>query len=287
MNNTLAVSSRSINLDLDRYIEGRSMMREYLIKDSYSFPASKNDHGQYSIIVQSPIIRDGSDLGRHIRSIKEIAQRLTVLTKCVLGEALNTSPWEMDLFTKKIELIGKMPVGWESNYDLVQKELDRNKRFSMQIEVLPHRFIALQESPFKDYINALKHYPRLQPIERDLLQVLNDADLVSFTGRYMLLSKALEMVSAMCPPKKGRDERIRILLPELYERFKGTTLSDLMNLANNRKETRHYVDKSSESLSHPSMSEEELKMFYSLTNQLCLNIVRRSLGLGIVDFCPE
>ena len=269
---------------MDRFEEGRSIMKEYLIKDSYSFPASNNDHGQYSIIVQSPIIRDRSDLGRHIQSIQKIAQRLTVLTKCVLGVALNTSPWEMDLFTKKIELIGRMPVGWESNYDIIQKELDRYKRFSTQVEVTPHRFVALQESPFKDYINALKHYPRLKPIERDLLQILNDADLVSFTGRYMLLSKALEMVSAMCPPKKGRDERIRILLPELVERFNGTTLSDLMNLANNRKETRHYVDKSSESLSHPPMSEEELRSFYSLTNQLCLNIIRRSLGLGIVVF---
>ena len=35
------------------------------------------------------------------------------------------------------------------------------------------------------------------------------------------------------------------------------------------------------------MSEEELKLFYSMTNQLCLNILRRSLGLGLVNFSTD
>lgn len=60
-----------------------------------------------------------------------------------------------------------------------------------------------------------------------------------------------------------------------------------MNLANNRRETRHYVGKINESFSHPAMSEEELKLFYSMTNQLCLNIIRQSLGLGIVNFSTD
>mgnify|MGYP004614667533 FL=1 len=35
------------------------------------------------------------------------------------------------------------------------------------------------------------------------------------------------------------------------------------------------------------MSEEGLKLFYSMTNQLCLNILRRSLGLGLVNFSTD
>jgi len=85
-------------------------------------------------------------------------------------------------------------------------------------------------------------------------------------------------------PLSGKDDRIQNLLPELVEQFKGTTIRDMMNLANNRKETRHYVDKSKETLSHQAMSEDELKLFYTFTNQLCLNLIRRSLGLGIVDY---
>ena len=115
---------------------------------------------------------------------------------------------------------------------------------------------------------------------------MNDADLASFTSRYMLLSKALEMINAMYP-LKGTDNRIQTLLPELVDKFDGMTLKDLMNLANNRKETRHYVDRSDDSLSHPAMSEDELKLFYSKSNQLCLNILRRSLGLGLVDFSAD
>lgn len=284
MNNILVATSNPINIDLENYVAGRSIVSGYLIKDAYTPPASKISHGQYLIIIESPLIREESDLSKHARSIKAFAQRLTILTKCVLGEALNTSPWETDVFTKRIELIGQMPDGWVSNYSSIQDELDKKKGLHLHLEgVEPHHFYTLIESPFKDYIKALKQFSHLKPIERDLLQVLNDADLVSFTGRYMLLSKALEMVNAM-HPLSGKDDRIQNLLPELVEQFKGTTIRDMMNLANNRKETRHYVDKSKETLSHQAMSEDELKLFYTFTNQLCLNLIRRSLGLCIVDY---
>lgn len=287
MNSILVTNSKPILLDLDNYAEGKSTIKGYLIKDSYSFPKTKVDHGQYRIIIESPIIRDDSDLSRHLNAIKGIAQRLTILSKCILGEALNTSPWETDVFTKQIELIGQMPLGWESNYDLVQKELDKKKRLTMHVEVEPHHFWKLPAPPFKDYLVAFKAFPRLKTIERDLLQILNDVDLVSFTGRYMLLGKAIEMVDSMYPFTNGKDDRIQTILPELSEQFNGVTIKTLRGLANTRRETRHYVQQSNKSISHPAMSEEELKLFYSMTNQLCLNIIRRSLGLGLVNFCTD
>ena len=287
MNNILVAQSKPILLDLENYSEGKSTIKGYLIKDAYSFPRTKVHHGQYRIIVESPLIRDDSDLNRHLNAIKGIAQRLTLLSKCVIGEALSTSPWETDIFTKRIELIGQMPLGWESNYDLVKKELDKQKRLSVHIEVEPNHYYRLSASPFNDYLTAFKAFPRLEKNEKDLLQVLNDADLLSYTGRYMLLSKALEIVNAKYPLTTRKDCRIQTILPELVEEFNVVTLKDLMNLANNRRETRHYVGKINESFSHPAMSEEELKLFYSMTNQLCLNIIRQSLGLGIVNFSTD
>lgn len=287
MNNNLITQSKPILLDLEEYAEGKSMISGYLVKDTYSVPKTKVDHGQYRIIIESPIIRDETDLSRHLHSIKEIAQRLTILSKCVIGEALNISPWEIDTFTKRIELIGQMPRGWESNYNNIQEELDKKKRLTSHIVVEPNHYYNLPTSPFNDYITALKAFPRLKSIEKDLLQLLNDADLVSYTGRYMLLSKALEIVNAMYPLTTNKDHRIQTILPELAEEFRGVTLKDLMNLANNRRETRHYVDKTTESLSHQAMSVEERKLFYSMTNQLCLNIIRRSLGLDFVILYPD
>lgn len=284
MNNILVIESKPILLDLDNYEVGKSMIKEYLIRDTYSFPSTRVDHGQYRIIIESPIIRDDTDFSYHLQSIKEIARRLTILSKCILGEALNTSPWETDIFTKRIEPIDQMPLGWKSNYELVKKEIDNTKRISVHIEVIPSHYCIRNSSPFNDYLSALKAFPRLKTNERDLLQVLNDADLVSFTGRYMLLSKALEMVNAMYPLTKRKDDRIQTIMPELVEQFNGVTIKELMNLANNRRETRHYIDKSRTSLCHQAMSEDERKLFYSMSNQLCLNIIRRSLGLGIVNF---
>ena len=93
----------------------------------------------------------------------------------------------------------------------------------------------------------------------------------------MLLGKAIEMVDSMFPFTNGEDDRIQ----------KGVTIKKLRGLANTRRETRHYVQQSNKSLSHPTMSEEELKLFYSMTNQLCLNILRSSLGLGLVNFSTD
>ena len=55
------------------------------------------------------------------------------------------------------------------------------------------------KSPFQDFKKSLKIFPKLKVMEKDMLQLLYDSDLVSFTGRYMLLSKALEIVNALHP----------------------------------------------------------------------------------------
>lgn len=287
MNNNLVAKSKPILLDLDNYEEGTSIINGYLIKDSYSIPKIKHEHGQYRLIIESPIISDESDLVNYMHSTKEIAQQLTILSKCVIGEALNISPWEFMSFTRKIETIGQMPPGWESNYDPIQKEFDKKKQFTACLVGEPIHYYMLPKSPFNDFITAFKAFPRLKRIEKDLLQILNDADLVSFTGRYMLLGKAIEMVDSMFPFTNGEDDRIQTILPELSEQFKGVTIKKLRGLANTRRETRHYVQQSNKSLSHPTMSVEERKLFYSMTNQLCLNILRRSLGLGLVNFSTD
>lgn len=284
MNNVLIATSNPIYLDLGYYTEGHSIDKGLIFKDSYLPSKIKTDHGVYRLMIESPVIRDDADLERQTRSIRVLSKRLTLLTKCVLGRALNTSPWEVDLFTKEIQEMGYMPFGWSSNYPVVRDELDKKKKLHLQVvEIEPRLFYTLDKSPFQDFKKSLTSFPKLKMIEKDLLRLLNDADLISFTGRYMLLSKALEIVNAMYP-LKGKDDRIQTLLPELVDQFKGTTIKDMLNLANNRKETRHYVDKSKETLSHPAMTEDELKLFYSFTNQLCLNLIRRSLGLGLVDY---
>ena len=66
--------------------------------------------------------------------------------------------------------------------------------------------------------------------------------------------------------------------PELIECFKGMTIKSLMNLSNNRKETRHYYDKKANA-AHPGMTDDEMKAYYEYSNLLCINVIRQSLGL--------
>lgn len=282
MNNQLVVKSKIIHLDLKYYLQGRAVIDNgFIIKDSY-VTRTKTSHGEYCFTIESPPINNDEDLSFALRKASSLINRITLLNKCILLEALNTSEYETDVFTKYISIVGKMPQGWISNYKDVKEEIDRRKRtFLSIVEVIPTHFVEQEKSPFMDFMNALKMYSKVNRVYIDLLQIINDADLVSFSARYLLLGKALEIVDSLYPLKHRKDNRIVELFPELESYFNGTTLKDLLTLANNRKETRHYIAEKSTLTSHQSMNEEELKKFYYLTNLLCINIIRKQLGLEL------
>lgn len=59
--------------------------------------------------------------------------------------------------------------------------------------------------------------------------------------------------------------------------FDNTTIKDLMNIANNRKETRHY-NKGRNQL-QPSLNGKEAELYYQRIDVLATEIIRRRLGL--------
>ena len=285
MSSFLYAESKVIKLDINHYTPGRAIINNsYIIKDSY-IPRKGFEHGKYTLSIESPIIRAESDLKRISSQTNEIIQRISLLTKCILFEALNTSEREIDSFTKELILEGECPAGWTTNYLQIKKDLQRKNTITSEITVTPNHFIEMEDSPFSEFILALSNYPSINQAVSDLLLFYNDADSVSFTARYMLLSKGLEIIDSIFPLEHRRhDNRIECFFPELIESFGKTTIKDLLALANQRKETRHYISNKQNVLSHPSMTEDELKQFYYLSNLLCVNTVRKELGLTIKTY---
>ena len=275
--------SKTLYLDFDKYEEGHCVYNnKYLIKDSYK-PAGPQKHGEYSLSIESSMIRNENDLRKEAAAIRNIAHCITLLSKCVLGGALNTPERSMNSFTRTFILPSDMPKGWQCNYKDVEKSVTRKGVHLIVDSVTDIQYYALERSPFNDYITALKNYGKLPKSIKDLLTIINDVDLVSYSARYMLIGKALEIVDALYPLNNGKDRRIEQFFPELIDIFNGTTIKDLMNLANNRQESRHYVKKKASLTPHDAMTNYELKKYYDLSNNLCLYIIRRELGLEPVE----
>lgn len=281
MNNSLITYSKEIYIDLHNYHKGHATFQGYTLSDDYVRP-DKIDHGRYRIIIESPIIKDEEDLYQAVEKTREITRTITLLAKCVFGEAINTPENTVDSFTKRILFPGEMPSGWESNYATLKEMLDKDKTVRIRAVGTPRHYFVLEKSPFEDIAKALKGFNKLSEPMKDLLVIMNDVDLITDSSRYMLLGKALEIVDAMKPLKLKRqeqDNRICDLFPEIADKFNGMTLKALKGLSNTRKESRHYIYDKTNIIPHQGMTYGERKDFYYYSTLLCLNLIRKALGL--------
>lgn len=286
MENRLIASSKLILLDVDDYEGGSAVFQRFRIKDSYE-PRSKANHGRYRILIESPIIYSSEDLIRVEEKTRNLAILISSLLKCVIGQALNTTENTIDTFTKQVFFSGQMPLGWNSNYKEVKACLDGDSRLSVDLQGVIEHYCIIEKSPFNELIKALKAYPKLPIQMKDLLVIMNEVDWVSNTSRYMLIGKGLEIIDSFHPLEKKNDDRIHRLFPEIEYLFKGVTLKKLFELANYRKESRHYVGNKKTMTPHQSMTQKELKLYYYCSNLLFVNVLRKALGLQVKAFTME
>lgn len=286
MENRLITTSKQLLLDFDNYEEGRSIIRGFRIKDSYE-PRSKVEHGHYKIIIESPIIRSIDSLAETEDRTRHLVELVSNLLKCVIGQAINITENAADTFTTQVLFPGQMPLGWSSNYKELKANLDKNRRIVVSIQGVLEHYYVIERSPFNELIRAIKAYPRLPGQLKDLLVIMNEVDLVSNTSRYMLIGKGLEIVNSFYPLEKKKDDRIHQLFPEIDYLFNGITIKKLFELANNRKESRHYVLNNKTKTPHHSMTIDELKQYYYCSNLLFVNVLRKALGLKVKAIAME
>lgn len=280
----LISTSKTLLIDIDHYYEGCAVFNDYRIYDSYK-QRTEFSHGQYKLTIESPIISSDDVLYKAYEKAYELAGIVTLLLKCILGEAINTSPRYSNFFTLRALPVGEMPQGWTSNYEDVNDWLHKDDRLKVSIKGFFEHFFVMKDSPFEDLIKALEKYPSLPDHLKELLVITNDMDLVSDSSRYMLIGKGLEIVNAAYPYKRNRnkgDHRIRDYFPEIEPLFDGVTLEHLLFLSNKKRETRHYVVNRNSIDPHPEMTEEELKQYYYCSNLLCINVIRKALDLELL-----
>ena len=287
MSNHLIITSKPLLIDINSYEAGRAIIRGYKILDSYD-PQDSLNHGRYRIIIKSPSICCEDELEKAAEEIRTLINDITLLLKCILGESINVSDNVFDSFTKEVIFIDQMPIGWTSNYQEIKKRIEKQEKIKILVKGWVEHYFHLKESPFNDLIKALNSYDKLTMQHRDLLSIINEIDIVSKTSRYMLIGKGLEIVDSFYPLEHNRkDNRIQHLFPECTGLFKGITLKKLLELANTRRESRHYIADKKTSTPHPQMTEKELKRYYQSSNLLFINVLRKALGLEVVTLVSD
>lgn len=286
MNNKLVYTSDSMNVFIKNYVESKFKYNNWVVSDKYEFNEKSPRHSHYSILVTSPMISNEQELCNYESYGRDIANKITsFIPLCVLLSLINKGTHDF-LTNKSIIVFESAPNGWKTNYREVRKELTvPNNEIYMEIECLGVTgYSILDNSPMKELQIMLEKYNDIKD-EVKYLIFLNDSILSSTNSNiFMLMGKALEIINAMYPLKTKKDRRIEEHFPELTSVFNSYTIKDLMNLSNNRKETRHYIKDKAKLISHESLNEEERIMMYKCTICLITNVLREQLGLPRVNF---
>ena len=99
--------------------------------------------------------------------------------------------------------------------------------------------------------------------------------------RYVLLGKALEIADILLPQEKNKNKMFNLLPEELRKIFGNRNLSWLFEMSNYRMETRHIINKKSNSLLHKEMTDEEYFDFLYISENLISFIVREKFNLEL------
>ena len=149
-------------------------------------------------------------------------------------------------------------------------------------------YVRIPKSPLGELQIVLENYGDLSDTYKFLIFLHNSIKESEDINRYMLIGKALEIVSTIYPFQKNKrqqDTRIKDLHPELLPIFGETTLQDLIDLSNCRQESRHYMRSLKDS--HPKLSIEESEKLYMCSVELITNIIRKHFGLDLLIFVQE
>ena len=214
-----------------------------------------------------------------------MSELVTMLFKYITGASIFFDPDGIDLHRKRILVAGECPAGWSSNFEEICASLSIGPIFIGVPRLLLKPNVQILLSPLYELHIMLLQYWKLDATTQYLMRLNYEADLASNIIRGMAYGKVLEIIDAIHPLPKGRgknDTRIKEYYSEIQELFKGKTIKNLTDLANNRADTRHYVAQKDDVKPHPFMNYDELGEYGPLIDMLAINEVRMKFGLPML-----
>lgn len=284
--NKLIYESIPLNLLIEKYEPHQFEFGGYTFSDKYIPPKEKQMYGSYILKIATGEITESRQLNEYSVKLSQMSKLVTMLFKYITGASIFFDQDGIDLRRKQVLVAGECPAGWSSNFEELCGSLSSSPIFIGVPIILSKPYVSILLSPLYELHIMLLQYWKLDATTRYMMHLNYEADLASNMIRGMAYGKVLEIINAIHPLRKGKgkkDTRIEEFYGEIKELFKGKTIKKLMDLANNRADTRHYVAHNKDNVEpHPFMNYDELGEYGPLIDMLAINEVRMSFGLPIM-----
>lgn len=284
MEHHLTFTTDSMDVCINNYEPYSFDYKGWTVSDKYVHNKNNPRGSSYAIIFSSPLFSDEEELNNYRLSGQDISNLITTLIPVCGLPSLN-SPKFMDFLKDQYIIDYKSaPQGWKTNYDDVLKQIRADKGSKMLVHITfmgISRYSTIGSSPLEDIRIMLERYDNLDDEIKFLIHLYYIILTTDNLNVYMLIGKALEIINAMYPFKHNHgkdDKRIEDFFPELMELFQHYTIRDLISLSNNRKETRHFINKKN-NLPHDSLTKDERKDLFRCSTYLIMNVIRDKFGL--------
>jgi len=285
MSHQLTFITDSIDVCINNYEPYSFEYDGWTVSDKYVHNDKNNRGSYYNIVITSPSFYKEEMLNNYVIIGQDIINLITPLIPVCGIPSLNYPKFRNFLKDQNIIDPKSSPQGWSSDYNNVLEQIkaEKGEKIHVSYEFMGIcRFSTINNTPLKDLHLMLDKYDNLPEDVRFLL-FLNYSILTSDNFNvFMLIGKALEIINAMYPFQHNHgkpDKRIEEYFPELIDTFQGITIKNLMDLSNNRQETRHFLDKKKH-LPHESLTRDERINLYRCSTCLMLSVLRRKFGLS-------
>lgn len=291
MENVLSFKTKTMCVCIDKYEKYSFNYRGWTIADSYVLNETSPRHSQYSITISSPNISAEDELTNFCLQGQKIAEMITELIP-ISGLPSPNSP-RFKSFSSNLTLVNykSAPSGWSNNYSDILTSLDKGSNNGLIVTITNEGFCnsaILEQSPLHDIQYMLGLYDDADETIKFLLFLNKSILSANDINVYMLIGKAIEIINALYPYKKhqkSKDRRIEKYFPELLDVFQDITIEKLLDLSNNRKEARHYVNNKNCNLPHENLSNEERLSLYRCSLNLIINVIRQAFELPHQPIC--
>ena len=285
----LIYTSNPLSLVIANYEPMSFEYNGWIVSDEYACNEKYPIDSEYRIVISSQDIESKEELRETASQGRYVTELITKMLPYVTFVSLN-EPLHTNLSRTRFIINTTKPLsGWNNNYEEIETELGKNDDNPLKVKVtlMPTtHWVRMHKSPMEELKIVLENYNELSDTYRFLIFLHNSIVKSEDNNRYMLIGKALEIVNAIYPYQRGRqDRRIQENHPELLPFFEGTTLKDLIGLSNSRQESRHYMRNLKDS--HPRLTEEEREKLYLCSVLLITNIIRKVCGLEVQTFIQE
>ena len=248
---------------------------EFLSNDEYSNISS--EHGDYYVIIQSEADNSKELQWKHFE-IQDVCQELDRAWMYACGHPL--SKRHLNFVGPYIEVPDGKIDGWTSNFDEVQKEINKGKpHIEINFKQISHS--TLQYWPLEKALIIREAYLKAQKPITALVDLHFYSHKVGDSySSFFFLAKAMELVRLLLPGKTDKQKEGN--LPDQVRKKLVSSMHHIIGLANTRLEIRHIVKDPQKGTLHDRMNNPEIDAYRHDSDLIIRAVVSKELGIPLI-----